>query len=115
MAYFQENPLSNAPKRSNVDYLNPSRMESVNHMKTEIKKEPNHTIGDFFSKSLWNWFYHYFKSRFGKKVDYKTYTSAETGLYDMAENGEISIAVISDWATDTADSFAIAEEISNCA
>lgn len=52
MAYFQENPLSNAPKRSNDDYLNPSRMESVNHMKTEIKKEPNHTIGDFFFKII---------------------------------------------------------------
>jgi predicted phosphodiesterase len=112
MAYMQQQePLSNSPKRSNDDYLNPSRMESVNHMKTEIKKKPNHTVGDFFSKSLWNWFYHYFKSRFGRKFPYQSYSLPDTGVHKIPEGKEITIGITSDWATDTADSFAIAEEI----
>lgn len=113
MAYFQPRDIPKLPERSNQDYLDPSRSELVNHYRTEAKKEPNHTIGDFLTKTFWSFIYHYIKSRFGRKYPYPSYQPPETGIHDLAFEQEISIAVTSDWATDTAESFAIAEQIRN--
>jgi predicted phosphodiesterase len=114
MAYFQNGKVKNAPKRSETDYLESSRSELVNHLKTEIKKKPKHDLKDFLTSSLWSWIYHYFKSRFGKKFPYPSCPAADTGIYDIGDTRQaITIGITSDWATDTPDSFRIAEQISS--
>lgn len=114
MAGPQQQPIKNAPKRSNTDYLNPSRSELINHYKTERKKRPpTYSPVDFLTKTFWSWIYHYFKSRFGKKFPYPSYAAPHTGIYTLEESGAqgATICIASDWATDTEDSFAIAEKI----
>jgi hypothetical protein len=103
------------PKRTNADYLGPSRWESVAHLKTELKKKPKYTAADFLGKMVWNWVYHYVKSRFGKKFPYRTYDATDSGVYGIAaENGEaVRIAIASDWATDTDESFAIGQRMAS--
>lgn len=105
--------LQHEPKRSNADYLGNSRWESVAHLKTELKKKPKYTAADFLGKMIWNWIYHYFKSRFGKKYPYPVWDAADSGVYPVAaENGgEVRIAIASDWATDTDESFAIGQRM----
>ena len=108
----QEPTVHNAPKRTNADYLGPSRWESVSHFKTELKKKPKYTAKDFLGKMIWNWIYHYVKSRFGKRFPYPTYDASDSGIYKLASGGEaVRIAIASDWATDTDESFAIAERM----
>ena len=112
----KESTELNAPKRSNADYLGPSRWESVSHLKTELKKKPKYTAKDFLGKMIWNWIYHYVKSRFGKKFPYPAYGAGDSGVYSLspAMNGDgVRIAIASDWATDTDESFAIAERMTN--
>jgi hypothetical protein len=106
----QQGTTTKPPKRTNADYLSPSRWESMAHLKTELKKQPHYSAADFLSKSLWNWIYHYFKSRFGKKYPYPTYQAPDSGVYELvqaAQGESIRIAIASDWATDTDESFEI--------
>ncbi len=111
MAYFKSPDISKSPERSSKDYLHPSRSQLVNHLKTEIKKQPGHAIGDFLTTSFWSWLYHYVKSRFGRKYPYPAYQSPATGVHQLPADQPIRIAVASDWATDTADSFEVARQI----
>ena len=111
MAYFKSTEISKSPERTGNDYLDPSRSELVNHYKTEKNKIPDHDIGDFLTKSFWSFVYHYVKSRFGRKYPYPAYQAPQTGIYELAAEGEISIALTSDWATDTPDSFAVARQM----
>ena len=111
MAYYKSPKISKSPERTSHDYLHPSRSELVNHLKTEVKKRPGHDIGDFLNKSFWSWIYHYIKSRFGRKYPYPAYQLPDTGIYELASGQEITVAVVSDWATDTPDSFAVARQI----
>ncbi len=105
----------NAPKRTNADYLGPSRWESVAHLKTELKKKPKYTAADFLGKMVWGWIYHYVKSRFGKKYPYPVWSGTDSGVYDIPANDghEICIGIASDWATDTDESFAIGRRIAS--
>lgn len=111
MAYFKSPDITKSPERSSQDYLNPSRSPLVNHLKTEVKKKPGHTIDDFLTSSIWSWLYHYVKSRFGRKYPYPSYQAPETGVHALPTDRPIRIAVASDWATDTADSFAVARKM----
>src|SRR5688572_15964293 len=98
----QTTPITtNEPKRSNADYIGPSRWESVAHLKTELKKKPKYSAADFLGKMVWNWIYHYVKSRFGKKYPYPTWDASDSGVYEVAAaDGEaIRIGIASDWAT----------------
>ncbi|HEV7333091.1 MAG TPA: metallophosphoesterase [Flavisolibacter sp.] len=108
MAYFPEKDVTPTPQRSSKDYLKSSRSELVNHLKTEVKKVPGHDISDFLTTSMWGWIYHYFKSRFGKKHPYPNYQFPDTGIYTLPDEEVNTIAITSDWATDTADAYAIA-------
>lgn len=102
-------------KRTNADYLGHSRWESVAHLKTELKKKPKYTAADFLGKMVWNWVYHYIKSRFGTKFPYPTWSGTDNGVYQVAaENGEaVRIAIASDWATDTDESYAIGRRMAS--
>lgn len=111
MAFFKSPEISKSPERASNDYLDPSRSELVNHYKTEVTKVPGHDIGDFLTKSFWSFVYHYVKSRFGRNHPYLAYQAPETGIYDLTAEQEISMAITSDWATDTPESFAVARQM----
>jgi hypothetical protein len=106
--------------RSSKEYFNNKRSELTNHLRTELSKSKGKTrmkkFSDFLSSEIWSWFYHYIKSRFGKKAPYQSYTNGETGIYKLAKSSDsandfISIALASDWASDTQDSIDICENI----
>ncbi|MDQ3020801.1 MAG: metallophosphoesterase [Bacteroidota bacterium] len=115
-------------KREAKDYLNLWRSEAQNHYRTaknkaESKKEEKkkgipksagNKVTDFFHNRIFSWAYHYFRSRFGAKNEFLNYTSTEdNGVYKLEKTSSedkagISIALVSDWATDTDQSNKIA-------
>jgi hypothetical protein len=116
-------------KRDQEDYLDLTRSEAQNHYRTEetkaeatknVKKQVAvNKVSDFFESKFFSWFYHYIKSRFGPRHDFMTYTSADdNGIYKLEEphagNAQgVSIALVSDWATDTDESDRIGVLIEN--
>jgi len=113
--------------RNKKDYLKLGRTLAENHFKTESKKskinlpefEQNKPvnkalfkISQFFDNHLVTWFYHYIRSRFGRKHPFQTYGKNETGIYKFP-NTLIKIACAADWASDTAESETIAYKISS--
>ncbi len=112
--------IDKIPQRSTEDYLNKGRKELTNHLRTELAKDKGKTrrakFSDFLSKRIWSWVYHYFKSRFGVKVKYRAYSGGETGIYKLKKSEEatsqyINIAITSDWATDTPESFLVCQQM----
>lgn len=111
-------------KRDKEDYINLTRSEAQNHYraqadiveKEKVKKKQVavNKVTDFFESRFFSWVYHYFRSRFGKKHKFKNYKSAgsDKGIYKLqGKNEKISIALVSDWATDTRESDTIGELI----
>lgn len=101
-------------KRKKEDYIGLTRLVSQNHFKTEETKSrmrpPENKISRFLSAMFGAWFYHYIKSRFGRKHKYPSYAgTGETGIYRL-EDGDV-IGVVSDWATDTDESCEIATKM----
>jgi len=116
-------------KRDQKDYIDLSRSEAENHYKTEeskvVKKKvirknvAVNKVTDFFETNIFSWVYHYIKSRFGLRHKFQTYErNDDKGIYKMeksSEDGkeEITIALASDWATDTVESDMIGDLIAN--
>ena len=102
-------------KRQPEDYFKLSRSQMLNHFDTEnTKSKPGHKIMDFITKRLWTWIYYYLRSRFLPNHDYPAYTLPETGIYKLeknsgAEAGQNTLAIVADWATNTAESIEIAQ------
>jgi hypothetical protein len=105
--------------RSSNEYFQNIRSELTNHLRTELSKGRSkgrmQKLSNFLSKQIWSWLYHYLKSRFGPKVQYRSYTDGETGVYKLTKStgtaGEFSIAIASDWASDTNESAGICRQI----
>lgn len=108
MAYIQKEVPKKPAERQTDQYLDSSRSELVNHYKTEAAKEPSHSITDFLTKTIWSWLYHYVKSRFGRTYPYQAYSGGKTGIYALETDRPTSIAIASDWATNTNESVAVA-------
>jgi hypothetical protein len=110
--------------RKEKDYLNLGRTLAENHFKTEAAKaekpvppptgkpidEALFRLNVFFHNSIGSvirWFYHYIRSRFGKKHRFRTYNDAaakgDNGIYRMA-NSNVKAACAADWASDTPES-----------
>ena len=116
-------------KRDQKDYIDLSRSEAENHYKTEeskvVKKKvvrknvALNKVADFFETNIFSWVYHYIKSRFGLKHKFQTYElTDDKGIYKMEKSSqdgkeEITIALASDWATDTVESDLIGDLIAN--
>lgn len=108
-------------KRIVNNYLNLSRSEALNHIRTENTKEPvikaGFKLSDLFSKRIILWFKYYVQSRFGKVHPYLSYdATGENGIYtlkkgEMSANDYTSIAITADWATDTVESDTIAKRM----
>ena len=125
---MENEEIKNMPERSVKEYLHNKRSELTNHLRTELSKGKGagllkgkrrtrrKKITDFLGKEIWSWLYHYIKSRFGKKAKYRPYPAGETGVYKLTKsagsaNEYMSIALASDWATDTKESEGVCQQI----
>ncbi len=105
--------------RTKEDYKKLSRLPLVNHLKTEqAKMRPEHKILDFITKRIWTWIYYYLKSRFTPNHAYPAYGEGQTGVFTLTSaavdgKGSSTIALVADWATDTAESCNIAQKIAD--
>ncbi len=103
------------PKNSSEDLVKLSTLPAVNHLKAEQAKDPppdpTNTLQIFLWKNfrnLWGFIFHYIKSRFGKRCAYQAYPrNGDDGVYRLVP-GPLRFGLLSDWASDTTESDAIA-------
>lgn len=103
--------------------------EAENHAKTQQELYEKHVketssvtnvISEFFKTNLLGFAWHYLKSRFGPRHPYQAYPrNGDSGIYKLQSSipsrEEISIALLSDWASDTAESDKVAHLVSRYA
>ncbi|WP_159467076.1 metallophosphoesterase [Dyadobacter sp. 3J3] len=103
--------------------------EAENHAKTQQELYEKHVketssvtnvISEFFKTNLFGFAWHYLKSRFGPRHPYQAYPrNGDTGIYRLQSSipsrEQISIALLSDWASDTAESDKVAHLVSRYA
>jgi hypothetical protein len=102
--------------RKTHDYVKLSRWVYSNHYKTEKTKPkegpPPNPISRFLHNRIFLWAYHYIKSRIGPRHKFMAYPEQgeQKGIYQMecfSDRDFTTIALVSDWATDTEESRAI--------
>lgn len=110
-------------------YLDLGHSEAENHAKTQLELYEKHVkdtssatnvVSSFFKTNLLGFAWHYLKSRFGPRHPYQAYPrNGDTGVYKLNSSipsrDEISIALLSDWASDTAESDAVAHLVARYA
>lgn len=103
--------------------------EAENHAKTQQELYEKHVketssvtnvISEFFKTNLLGFAWHYLKSRFGPRHAYQAYPrNGDSGIYQLQSSipsrEEISIALLSDWASDTKESDTVAHLVSKYA
>lgn len=110
-------------------FLELGHSEAENHAKTQQELYEKHVketssvtnvISEFFKTNLFGFAWHYLKSRFGPRHPYQAYPrNGDTGVYKLQSSipsrEEISITLLSDWASDTAESDKVAHLVSRYA
>ncbi|RAJ99969.1 calcineurin-like phosphoesterase family protein [Larkinella arboricola] len=101
-------------KREPEQYVDLGHSELENHLKTQVAlyekrlKEGTaaNKVAAFFATNLFGFAYHYLKSRFGPKAEYQFYPrNGDDGIYPMHTYSDaVTLALVSDWATDTPES-----------
>ena len=77
---------------------------------------------DYLSVQLLQWTYHYFKSRFGPRHEFKDYdyASGQTGIHRLdgseatpgqPDDSDTRVSLVADWATGTAESQKVADAV----
>lgn len=113
----------NPNKRDPEQYIDLGHSKAENHLKTQValyeKKlrydaSTTNVLKAFFWTNLFGFFYHYLKSRFGPKAPYQFYPrNGDDGIYPLITDSEtVSLALLSDWATDTVESDQVAYVVS---
>lgn len=99
-------------------YLEVGHSPAENHARSQqklydekVERDPSVTrvISEFFKTNLIGFGYHYLRSRFGRRHPYQAYPRfGDTGIYQLQaakpSSEEISIALLSDWGSDTEES-----------
>ena len=110
-------------------YLDLGHSEAENHAKTQLELYEKHVrdtsnvtnvVSNFFKTNLLGFAWHYLKSRFGPRHPYQAYPrNGDTGIYNLKSSipsrDEVTVALLSDWASDTAESDAVAHLVARCA
>ena len=110
-------------------YLDLGHSEAENHAKTQLELYEKHVkntsvvtnvVSAFFKTNLFGFAWHYIRSRFGPRHPYQAYPrNGDTGVYALQKSipsrEEISIALLSDWASDTEESDAVAHLVARYA
>jgi predicted phosphodiesterase len=104
--------------RNHDQYVGLIRSEAQNHSRTqqeilnqkEKKPEKLNRIKAFLEVNVWGWFYHYIKSRFGKRHPFMDYSKAgSNGIFEMYcrhenDNNHIRMVLAADWGSYTKES-----------
>ncbi|WP_221394092.1 metallophosphoesterase [Dyadobacter sp. NIV53] len=110
--------MAESSEQRTQKYLDLGHSEAENHAKTQLELYEKHVkntsavtnvISSFFKTNLLGFAWHYLKSRFGPRHAYQAYPkNDDSGVYTLQSSipsrEEISIALLSDWASDTAES-----------
>lgn len=110
--------MMETPDEKLKKYIDTGHTELENHAKTQQKLYEEHVantssvtriISEFFKTNLIAFGYHYLRSRFGKRHPYQSYPrNDDNGIYTLHPakpiTDEVSIALLSDWASDTEES-----------
>jgi Calcineurin-like phosphoesterase len=108
------------PARHQTSYRKLSRNVIVNRYKTDIdnrkktkKPRPRFHLGDFLNEKVFKWTWHTITHLFGSKHPFLTYQNKNSnGIYPLVSKNKnsqaITLALVSDWATDTIESADIA-------
>ncbi len=117
------------PKQKVEQYLDLGHTEVENHAKAQQKVYEAHVsrtssatrvISEFFSTNVFGFVYHYLRSRFGRRHPYQSYPiGGDNGIYKLAPSipsrEGISLALLSDWGSDTTESDAVAHLVARYA
>ena len=126
MNFILTNYMKEPSEERTKKFLELGHSEAENHAKTQQELYEKHVkdtssvtnvISEFFKTNLLGFAWHYLKSRFGPRHPYQAYPrNGDTGVYKLqssiSSREEISIALLSDWASDTAESDAVAHLVS---
>ncbi len=110
-------------------YLDLGHTEAENHARTQQKLYEEHVsrtstvtrvLSEFFKTNFFGFIYHYIKSRFGRRHAYQAYPQdGESGIYQLASSlpsrKPITLALLSDWASDTEESDKVAHLVARYA
>ncbi|TDE18608.1 metallophosphoesterase family protein [Dyadobacter psychrotolerans] len=121
--------MPETPEQRTQKYLDLGHSEAENHAKTQLElyerhvkntSEVTNVISEFFKTNLLGFAWHYLKSRFGPRHAYEAYPkNGDSGVYKLQSSvpsrKEISIALLSDWASDTEESDAVAHLVARYA
>jgi Calcineurin-like phosphoesterase len=110
------------PERYQTNYRKLSRNVLVNRYKTGVdllrkkkKARPHFHIGDFLNEKIFTWVGHTVDYLFGTKHPFLSYHDiSDNGIYSLPNDkadSDVTIALVSDWATDTLESANIAAKI----
>lgn len=117
------------PEKKVEKYLDLGHSEVENHAKSQQKLYEEHVgrtssvtrvISEFFGINVLGFLYHYLRSRFGPRHPYQTYSAeGDNGIYllasSMPSREGISLAMMSDWGSDTTESDAVAHLVARYA
>lgn len=110
-------------------YLSLGHSKVENHARTQQKLYEDHVtrtssvtrvISEFLKTNLFGFAYHYLRSRFGPRHPYQYYpVEGDTGVYRLqpspAAQKDVTIALLSDWGSDTDESDAVAHLVARYA
>ena len=122
-------PIPEKSEKKVEKYLDLGHSEVENHAKAQQKKYEEHVnqtssatriISEFFSTNIFGFLYHYLRSRFGKRHPYQAYPSeGDNGMYQLTSSVPsrevITLALLSDWGSDTTESDAVAHLVARYA
>ena len=121
--------ITEKSKKKVEKYLDLGHSEVENHAKTQQKLYEEHVaqtssatriISEFFSTNVFGFVYHYLRSRFGKRHPYQAYPrEGDSGIYQLTSSTpsreSVTLALLSDWASDTSESDAVAHLVARYA
>ncbi|WP_439555387.1 metallophosphoesterase family protein, partial [Dyadobacter sp.] len=121
--------MPETPQERAQKYLDLGHSEAENHAKVQLElyekrvkdtASVTNVISEFFKTNLVGFAWHYLKSRFGPRHPYQAYPkNGDTGIYPLQSSipsrDEVSLALMSDWASDTAESDKVANLVSRYA
>lgn len=110
-------------------YLDLGHSEAENHARAQQKQYEEHVerttvvtrvLSEFFKTNIFGFTYHYLRSRFGPRHPYQAYPRfGDSGVYRLQSSipsrEAITLALMSDWGSDTDESDAVAHLVARYA
>ncbi len=109
--------MKRAPKKKKSELVNLSRSSIVNQLKavkdSVIHLPPNNNMHGLTDENKWTWFFKSLAHLGNTHYPYQHYNKPDenNGIFPMIgkTDGPVTVALLSDWASDTAESQLIAQ------